>query len=78
METTFFLRGNVVGYFEQRRPPSRGEFRYTPYRGQGLWSLEESLSCGPQRCYFVMNGAKHYFTVTRIVSNGVLEISEAA
>ncbi len=69
----FFFEEHVVGLFEDQLPSSPGEYRYMPFRGPGHLRLVEALDCsGSQRCYCVIEGEKHYFTVLKAPSQGVL------
>ncbi|HET7209789.1 MAG TPA: hypothetical protein VFI95_24670 [Terriglobales bacterium] len=45
-----------------------------PYRGHGHYRLGEALKAGPQRCYYIVEGEKRYFTVLS-VANHRLQIS---
>ena len=73
----FFFGHQVVGYFEDQPASSAGEYRYMPFRGPGHLRLVEELSRkGPQYCHYVANGETRYFTVARIPSPHVLEVSE--
>lgn len=74
-ERDFFFEGVRVGYFEDVLPSSPGVFRYMPYRGYGHWRLGEALASHSQSCYYVSHGKKHHFTLARIVSYGLLEVS---
>jgi hypothetical protein len=71
----FFFEELVVGYFEVRPPSSPGQYQYMPYRGEGHFRLMKSLTSGPQRCHYVLNGEKHYFVVEHTPSLHVLQIS---
>ena len=73
---SFFFDENPVGYFELDQFPSEpGSYPYMPYRGIGHYRLMESLkSSGPQRCYYLVKGTKHFFTVLNCPSQGVLEL----
>lgn len=72
----FFFEEFVVGYFEERLHSSPGQQQYMPYRGLGHLRLMQHLSSGPQRCYYVADGKRHYFMVERTKSLNVLQISE--
>lgn len=72
----FFFEEYAVGYFEDERPSSPGQYRYMPFRGPGHWRLAQALaSSGSQSCYHVTQGEKHYFTVLSIASYGILQVS---
>ena len=75
-ERDFFFEGNVVGYFEESVPSSPRHFKYMPYRGVGHWRLGVALASGSQRCYYVIDGEKHHFTVPKVVNYGLLEVSQ--
>lgn len=48
-----------------------------PFRGPGHFRLVQELARkGPQYCHYVANGETRYFTVVRIPSLHVLEVSE--
>jgi len=69
----FFFEEHAVGYFEDQLPSSPGQYRYMPFRGPAHLRLVEALaSSGSQRCYYVIEGEKRYFTVLRTPSHGVL------
>jgi len=73
----FFFGSQVVGYFEDQPPSSAGQCRYMPFRGPGhLCLVQELARKGPQYCHYVANGETRYFTVERIPSLHVLEVSE--
>jgi hypothetical protein len=73
----FFFGSQVVGYFEDQPPSSAGQYRYLPFRGPGhLCLVRELARKGPQYCHYVANSEKLYFTVARISSLHVLEVSE--
>jgi len=75
--TEFFFEEYPVGNFEDPPPPLPGQYRYMPLRGPGHYRLGQALaSSGPQRCYYLAAGEKRFFTVARIPSLHVLEISE--
>lgn len=59
----FFFEDAVVGYFENELPSAPGRFEYIPYRGYGHYRLGQALESGPQRCYYIVEGEKRYFTV---------------
>jgi hypothetical protein len=72
----FFFEECSVGYFEDQPPHLPGQYRYMPFRGPGHYRLGQALaSSGPQRCYYLAAGEKHFFTVERIPSLHVLEVS---
>jgi hypothetical protein len=73
---SFFFEEEPAGYFEQTQLPlGPGSYRYIPYRGIGHLRLMQSLkSSGPQRCHYLFNGTKHFFTVLNCPSQGVLEL----
>jgi hypothetical protein len=71
----FFFGHQVVGYFEDQPPSSAGQYRYVPIRGH-LCLVQELARKGPQYCHYVANGETRYFTVERIPSLHVLEVSE--
>ena len=69
----FFFEEHAVGYFEDQLPSSPGQYRYMPFRGPGHLRLVEAFaSSGSQRCYYVIEGEKRYFTVLKTPSHGVL------
>ena len=69
----FFFEEHAAGYFEDQLPSSPGQYRYMPFRGPGHLRLVEALaSSGSQRCYYVIEGEKHYFIVLKNPSHGVL------
>jgi hypothetical protein len=75
-DTQFFFGEDSVGYFEDQLPSSPGEYRYMPFRGVGHFRLVQALaSSGSQRCYYLTAGEKHHFTVARISSLHVLDVS---
>ena len=55
-----------------RRP---GQYRYVPFRGPGHFHLVQALATGSQRCFYVAKGEKRHFTVERIPSLHILEVS---
>lgn len=69
-----FFEQAVVGYFQNELPSEPGRFEYMPYRGHGHYRLGEALKAGPQRCYYIVEGEKRYFTVLS-VANHRLQIS---
>jgi hypothetical protein len=72
----FFFEEYAVGYFEDQPPSSQGQYRYIPFRGLGHYRLVKALaSSGSQRCYYLAAGEKRYFTVERIPSLYILEVS---
>ena len=72
----FFFGNEVVGYFEEQPPLSAGQYRYMPFRGPGHFRLVQELRKGPQYCHYVADGETRYFTVERIPSMWVLDVSE--
>jgi hypothetical protein len=73
----FFIGSEVVGYFEGQSPSAAGQYPYMPFRGPGHFLLVQELARkGPQYCHYVANGEARYFTVVRIPSLHILEISE--
>ena len=73
----FCFGTQVVGYFEDEAPSSAGQYRYMPFRGPGHFGLVQELARkGPQYCHYDANGETRYFTVVRIPSLHVLEVSE--
>ncbi|HVR24156.1 MAG TPA: hypothetical protein VMU26_12655 [Candidatus Polarisedimenticolia bacterium] len=69
----FFFEEHAVGYFEGQVSSSPGPYRYMPYRGNGHLRLGQALaSSGSQRCYYVIEGEKNYFTVLSITSGEVV------
>ena len=73
----FFFGNQAVGYFEDQPPSSAGQYPYMPFRGPGHFRLVQELARkGPQYCHYVANGETRYFTVVRIPSLHVLEVSE--
>jgi hypothetical protein len=74
---SFFFDGAPAGYFERDQFPSEpGSYRYKPYRGNAHYRLMQSLkSTGPQRCHYLIEGTKHFFTVLKCPSYGVLELA---
>jgi hypothetical protein len=69
----FFFEEHAVGCFEDQLPSSPGQYRYMPSEGPGHLRLVEALaSSGSQRCYYVIEGKKHYFIVLNKPSHGVL------
>ena len=75
-DNEFFFGEDSVGYFESQPLSSPGKYRYMPFRGLGHFRLVQALaSSGSQRCYYLAAGEKHYFTVERIPSLHVLEVS---
>jgi hypothetical protein len=73
----FFFGSQVVGYFEDGPPSSAGQYRYMPFRGPGHFCLVQELARkGPQQCHYDTDGEARYFTVVRILSLHVLEVSE--
>jgi hypothetical protein len=72
----FFFEEHAVGYFEDHCPFSPGQYPYMPFRGLGHFRLVQALaSSGSQRCYYVTEGEKHYFTILSIASYGVLQVA---
>ncbi len=73
----FFFGHLVVGCFEDEAPLSAGSYRYMQFRGAGHSHLVQELTRkGPQYCHYVADGKSRYFTVMRIPSPYVLEVSE--
>jgi hypothetical protein len=73
----FFFGNEVVGYFEDQLPLSPGQYHYMPFRGPGHFRLVQELARkGPQYCHYVVDGEARYFTVERIPTLHVLEVSE--
>jgi len=71
-----FFEDYAVGYFEDQFPSLPGQCRYMPFRGLGHYRLGKALaSSGSQRCYYFAAGEKRYFTVERLPSLHVLEVS---
>jgi len=72
----FFFEDQAVGYFEHRSHPLQpGSHRYMPYRGIGHYRLIQSVkSSGPQRCYYLDNDAKQFFTVLNCQPSGIIEV----
>ena len=69
----FFFEEHAIGFFEDQLPSSPGEYRYMPSGGSGHFRLMEALaSSGSQRCYYVIEGEKRYFTVLKTPCHGVL------
>jgi len=75
---TFYFKDQNVGYFEDNELPTKtGQYRYMPYRGTGHYALIGALQQGePQRCHYVVSGAKRYFQVLRWVEYGLLELGD--
>jgi hypothetical protein len=75
---TFYFKEQNVGYFEDDKLPTKpGKYRYMPYRSAGHYALVGALHRGePQRCHYVVSGAKRYFRVLDWVEYGVLELAE--
>ena len=75
---TFYFNGRQVGHLESTELPSKpGQYRYMPFRSVGHYEFIRALSSGnPQRCHFVVGGAKRHFLVLRLVERGVLEIAD--
>jgi len=68
----FFFEEQAAGCFESQPPSSPGQYRYFPW-GSGHSNLIKALtSSGPQLCYYIMEGKKHYFIVFKVGSNGTL------
>ncbi len=60
----FFFEDLAVGYFEDQLPSLPGEYRYMPYRGPGHLRFVHALaSSGSQRCHYLIQGERRYFTV---------------
>jgi hypothetical protein len=72
----FFFGNEVVGYFEEQPPLYAGQYRYMPFRGPGHFRLVQELRKGPQYCHYVVGGETRYFTVKRIPSMWVLDVSK--
>ena len=75
---SFFFEENPVGYFEDDPLPcSTGCYRYMPYRGPGHYRLQGALKTkGPQRCHYITDNAKRYFTVVACPAQGLLQLAE--
>jgi len=72
----FFFEEFVVGHFEHHTPCSPGQYRYMPFRGLAHFRLVQALtSSGSQRCYYVVEGEKRYFTVVTLPSYGILQVA---
>lgn len=71
----FFFEEDVVGCFADQIPSSPGQFRYSPLNGPGYLHLINALaSSGPQRCYCVIEGRRHYFIVLNTAGDQFLLI----
>ena len=69
----FFFEEQATGCFEDQLPLSSGQYRYMPVDGPGHHHLIKALaSSGPQRCYYISEGRRHYFIVLNTASDGVL------
>jgi hypothetical protein len=69
----FFFGEQPAGCFEDQFPLSSGQYRYKPLDGPGHHRLIKALSSsGPQRCYYLSEGRRHYFMVLSTASDGVL------
>lgn len=69
----FFFEEHAVGCFEGQLPSSPGEYRYIPLSGSGHLRLLGMLaSTGAQRCYYLLDGEKHYFIVIKAARREVL------
>jgi hypothetical protein len=72
----FFFEGSPVGYFEGGELPTlAGTYRFNPYQTRGYFRIQISLkTSGPQRCYYMAQNAKQYFTVSACPSYGLVEV----
>jgi len=69
----FFFEEQAAGCFEGQPPLSSGQYKYMPLNGPGHQYLIKALaSSGPQRCFYVSEGRRHYFMVLSTASDGVL------
>lgn|SRR5262245_22570771 len=69
----FFFEEHAVGCFEDQLPSSPGRYRYLPFDGPGHLHLVKAVaSSGPQRCYYLTEGKRHYFIVLNAASEGFL------